>query len=358
MQKENNICVRQICFMLVSSCAIGKMIVAPALGAKYADEALWISALINFIIDGAFVVFALFLSEKFDGMTFFEILETSFGKIFAKIVYFLFFIFFMVRAFIPIVEQKNYIEIALYETAPSVLTFLAFFLFSCFFCYKGIKSIARCSDITVWAAGFGIVVLLALSVPLTDMTNLMPLIGVPFGKILEGSKNTFVWYFDGVYILFLTGNFKKEKAYKRKIMLAYAVMAIVTIVYMMILYGEFGPITERQYFSPIQMGKSDVALSSVGRIDYIAGFVFAFVCVFTIATPLVFASYTLETVFEIRNKLIPVFIVNGIALISLLVAHDYFIEIFRFLSKKAIWGYFAIAYVLPLITIFAKRQVK
>ena len=72
--------------MLVSSCAIGKMIVAPALGAKYADEALWISALINFIIDGAFVVFALFLSEKFDGMTFFEILETSFVKIFAKIV--------------------------------------------------------------------------------------------------------------------------------------------------------------------------------------------------------------------------------------------------------------------------------
>ena len=66
MQKENNICVRQICFMLVSSCAIGKMIVAPALGAKYADEALWISALINFIIDGAFVVFALFLSEKFE----------------------------------------------------------------------------------------------------------------------------------------------------------------------------------------------------------------------------------------------------------------------------------------------------
>ena len=356
MQRQNDICVRQICFMLVSGCAMGKMIVAPALSAKYADEALWISSLINFLADGAFLLFALWLSEKFDGLTFYEILYGAFGKIFAKIVYFIFFLFFLLKGFIPLVEQKNYIEIALYETAPSVFTFLGFFLFSSFFCYKGIKSVARCADVTVWAAAFGIVTLLALAVPLTDLTELLPVVGVPIGKILHGAKNTFVWYFDGVYILFLIGRFKKEKAYKRKILCSYAVMALITIVYSIILYGEFGAITERQFFSPIQIGKSNVALSNIGRIDYVAGFVFAFVCAFNVATPFVFASHALEVTFDIKNKLIPVFVVNGTMLLSLLVAHDYFIEVFRFLSDKAIWGYFVAAYAIPLICVFAKRS--
>lgn len=335
--------------MLLSCCLISKILVAPALGAKYAAEGLWISFLINFLIDGGFVFFALKLSDKFPDKTFFDILENAFGKVFAKIVYFALFAFLLLKAFIPIVEQKNYIEIALYETAPSVLTFALFFLFSSFFCYKGLKAVARCSDIVIWAGALGIVILLALALPLTDITNLLPVIGVPFTKILNGAKNTFVWYFDGVYALLLIGNFKHEKAYKRKIMFSYAGMALVTIIYSVILYGEFGALTERQYFSPIQMGKSNVALSNVGRIDYIAGFIFAFVDAFAISLPLVFASYSLQKVFEFKNKLYPVLTVNVLAFISLIVAHDYFIEIFRFLSKKAIWGYWAIGYLSPLI---------
>ena len=74
------------------------------------------------------------------------------------------------------------------------------------------------------------------------------------------------------------------------------------------------------------------------------------------ATPFVFASYALEVTFDIKNKLIPVLVVNGTMLLSLLVAHDYFIEVFRFLSKKAIWGYFVAAYAIPLICVFAKRS--
>lgn len=349
MPTENKISVRQICFMILSCCLIGKILVAPALGAKYASEGLWISFLINFCVDGAFVFFVLKLSDKFPNKTFFDILENAFGKVFAKIIYFFLFVFLLFKAFIPIVEQKNYIEIALYETSPSVMTFALYFLFSSFFCYKGLKAVARCSDIVVWVSSLGIIILLALAVPLTDLTNLLPIIGVPFTKILDGAKNTFVWYFDGVYILLLIGNFKPEKAYKRKIMLSYAGMALITIIYSVILYGEFGALTERQYFSPIQMGKSNVALSNVGRIDYIAGFIFAFVDAFAISLPLVFASYSIQKVFEFKNKLYPVLTVNGALLISLFVAHDYFIEIFRFLSKEVIWGYWAIAYAMPLI---------
>lgn len=70
MPTENKICVRQICFMILSCCLIGKILVAPALGARYASEGLWISFLINFCADGAFVFFVLKLSDKFPDKTF------------------------------------------------------------------------------------------------------------------------------------------------------------------------------------------------------------------------------------------------------------------------------------------------
>ncbi len=343
--------------MLISMCAIGKMIVAPAITARYAYESLWISALINFAVDGLFVFFLLKMNDRFGGKSFYDILVSSFGKVFAKVVYFIFFIYFVVRAFIPIVEQKNYIEIALYETAPSVLTFLIFFFFSAFICYKGVRAVGRCADITVWIAVFGISVLLALSLSLTDFTNLLPIIGVPADKLFEGAKNTAVWYLDGAYILFLLGNFKAEKNYKTKIMCSYGVMALLVTLYMAILYGEFGALTERQYFSPIQMGKSNVALSSIGRVDYIAGFVFALVCAFNVALPLVFACEALDKTFEFKKKIIPPLIVNGISIAALLVAHNNFIEIFRFLSKNVIWAYAFVAYAVPLVLlIFARRK--
>ena len=342
--------------MIVSTSAIGKMIVAPAVTARYSQESLWISSLINFIVDGLFALYFLYMNDKFDNRTFYSILESSFGKVVAKIVFSLFFVYFIVRAFTPIMEQKNYIEIALYETAPSILIFLIFFAFSAYFCYKGFKGIARCSDVCVWISSFGIIVLLALSFSLTDLTNLMPIIGVPFINVLKGAKNTAVWYFDSAYILLFMGHFKSEKRYKTKIMISYGILALTVIIYYAILFGEFGPLTERQFFAPIQMGKSEVALSNIGRIDYIPGFLFALVCAFGTAIPLTCATYCLKEIIPFKRKIIPSLIVNGITMLAIILAHDYFIEIFRFISINLVWVFVGIAYGLPLLLLFAKKE--
>lgn len=353
---QSKINVRQICFMLISTSTIGKMIVAPAVTARYSQESLWISALINLIIDGLFALYFLYMNDKFSNRTFYSILESSVGKVAAKIVYSLFAIYFLFRAFTPIMEQKNYIEIALYETAPSVLTFLIFFLFSAYFCYKGFKGIARSADVCIWIAAFGICVLTALSVSLTDLSNLLPIVGVPLKNVFIGAKNTAVWYFDSAYILIFMGHFKSEKGYKTKIMVSYGIMALIVVTYFAILYGEFAALTERQYFAPIQMGKSDVALSSIGRIDYIPGFIYALVCTFGSAIPLVFSSYCLKEVFPFKRKIIPPLIVNAIAAAAIVIAHDYFIETFRFISKTLVWGFAAIVYLIPLALIFIKKR--
>lgn len=355
---QNKISVRQICFILLSSSAISKMIVAPAVTSRYARESLWISILINILIDGFFAIFFLFLNDKFDGQTLYSVLERSFGTVVAKIVFSLFTAYFLLRAFIPVMEQKNYIEVALYETLPSITTYLTFFLFSSYFCYKGFKALGRCADVCIWFAALGFTVLTALSVSLTDVTNVMPIIGVPLKDVLLGSKNTAVWYFDSAYILLLLGHFEKTKKYKLKITLSYVGLAVAVASYAIVLYGEFGPLTQRQYFAPIQMGNSNVALTSIGRIDYISGFVYALVSAFANATPLLFASYCLQCVVPFKRKIISPLIVNGVIMLAILFGHDYFLDLFRFISKTLVWGFIVVVYILPLALLFVKKENK
>ena len=47
-------------------------------------------------------------------------------------------------------------------------------------------------------------------------------------------------------------------------MLSYVAGALVVIFFFIVLYGEFGPLTERQYYAPIKMGKySRLSLSTI-----------------------------------------------------------------------------------------------
>ena len=194
--------VRQICFLFLAFALPVKLITMPALAAKYAAEDLWISAAINFAPDLAMVFAICMLARKFEGQTVFEIVENKFGIIGKTIFSAAFGLFFLFKAYLPLIEHRNFIEIALYETTPALWIFLPVFLFSAFMSYKGLRGAGRTADIAIWFTVSGIIVIAALSITAADVTNLLPIIDVPFGKIAEGSLNTSIWFFDSPYLLF------------------------------------------------------------------------------------------------------------------------------------------------------------
>lgn len=351
----NKMTLRQVCFTLTAFTVSLKIISLPSHVAKFSQESLWISAIINFLLDGLMIFFILKISEKFDGLTFYQILDQNCGKAFTKTVFFLYFIYFFLKSYLPLNEQKNYIEIALYETTHVIWIFLPIFLVSAFFSYKGLKTVGRLSDLMIWFTAFSIIVLICLSLPASHFSNILPIIGVPFKSILTGSFRSLPWYFDSTYILFIIGNFKSEKLKKTKIMLSYVVGALVVIFFFIVLYGEFGPLTERQYYAPIKMGKYYLSTSNSGRIDYLAGFALAIVCVFSTTLPLVFSSLCLSHVFNFKHRITPCLIVNGLMAIIFFLTQNYFYVTFDILQKYIVFYLIALAYILPLILLFFKK---
>lgn len=352
---DQKVKLRQVCFSFIAFATVTKIIVLPSFVAGFAKESLWISILLNFLLDGLMLFFTLKISDKFKGLTFFQILKENLGDIPTKIILFFYALYFIVKAYVPILEQKSFIEIALYETTHIVWIFAPIFLISCFFSYKGLKTVGRVSDLTIWLTAFSFLVLLGLSIPACDISNLLPIIGIPVKNILQGSRFSLLWFFDSTYLLFFLGKFKPKRLTKTKIMLSYLIVSIAVTVFFCILYCEFGPLTERQYFAPITMGKYYLSMSNTGRIDYVAGFLLAIVCVFATTLPLVFSSLCLSHVFNFKHKIFPCLIVNGAMAITFFATQNFFFEVFKAILNYGVYFLLFMAYAVPLITLFFKK---
>ena len=353
--REYKISVRQICFSLVAFSLAIKMIMLTAVTASISGRMLWLSAIINFAVDGLFILYILKISEKFDGLDFYEILEVNIGKVGAKIVFALYAIIFFVKAYIPILEQKTFIEITLYEMSPTILTFMPFFIFSAYFCFKGMRAIGRCADIAVWLTVLAVLGLIALTLQNADFSELLPLADIPLTDVLSGGIKTSLWYFDSLYILFFIGHFKREKLTKTKILGAFAIEGLMIAVFTAATFAEFGVLTERQFFAPVKVGLFSVATLNIGRIDYIAAFVIATSNVFAIAVPLVFCTYCVNKVIGVDGKVLTPVIINAIMAALILFTEKYLYVFFGFISGYAVYAFAFFAYVVPLIMLFLKK---
>ena len=88
---------RQVCFFLLAFIPVSKIFFLPSMVAKCSDHDLWLSVIFSFAIDFTVLAFCLYACKKND-LTFFALVENTFGKVGGKIVCFLFVIYFLLKA--------------------------------------------------------------------------------------------------------------------------------------------------------------------------------------------------------------------------------------------------------------------
>ena len=356
--KESKLVPRQAALFFIAFSAAVKFINLPAVTARYAREGLWISAAIDFLFDGILIAAILFTARTGEDETFFECTEKAFGKPVAITIHAVYCLFFLVKSYIPIIEQKYYVEVTLYETAPTVLTFLPFFAVCAYIAYKGLRGIGRCADVCVWITLAAFFILIALSLSTFDATELLPLTGVPAGDILEGSFRTAPWYLDSSYLLFLAGNVRREKAGEKKILAGFGISVLLVLIYMCVLYGEFGAIAERQYFSPVRMGKFNVALTNIGRVDYFSAFAFTLSCIFALSAPVLFASVCLDRIFRFRRKFIPSLLTSFGLLVAVIASDKSVYNTMSVIQYKLVPWMIGLTAAGPLLFFVAKITIR
>ena len=232
---------------------------------------------------GAVLALVVFLSYRTD-MTFFDLLQNTFGRVAARVIYGIFALFFALSALLPLMEQKGFVTQIFYENIPSVIAFAPFFGVSFFACVKGFKTIGRAADIAlpVFATCFAVIILLAL--PEADFSALLPVGGGGEG-IFRGSLYGLNWYTECLYPLFFLGHFKREKGAWRKVGLSFLLGGAALLLFLGTFYGIFADIAVQQQNAIAQISKYTTAFTSLGRIDLLFIFALALVLVFALCIP-------------------------------------------------------------------------
>lgn len=348
--------LRQICFLFAAVMPVTKMIIYPATVSYYAKNDLLLSAALNLLLMGAVLALVVFLSYRTD-MTFFDLLQNTFGRVAARVIYGIFALFFALSALLPLMEQKGFVTQIFYENIPSVIAFAPFFGVSFFACVKGFKTIGRAADIAlpVFAACFAVIILLAL--PEADFSALLPVGGGGEG-IFRGSLYGLNWYTECLYPLFFLGHFEREKGAWRKVGLSFLLGGAALLLFLGTFYGIFADIAVQQQNAIAQISKYTTAFTSLGRIDLLFIFALALVLVFALCIPAQLCVHCACRALGGVNPLLPAAALNLLLLVFIVFFKYSYLELQTFFTQS-LWYVFAFfAYVLPAAALLLRKEAR
>lgn len=355
--ERNLIKVRQLCFLYLCIIPVNKLIMLPSYLSEMVGEAAWLSLLISFAIDIFLLWLVLYIGERKRFATTYSLMENSYGTVSAKIFYCLFAVFFLAKAFFPILEQKIYVENTLYEILPNDITFYPFFLVSIFVCLCGLKIFGRCADISIWFFISGILLVLFLSIGSVDLSNTLPLFKKPFYKLVNASFRSLLWHMDSLYMIIMLGHFRPEPRYKTKITLSYVASSLIVLIFLIFFLGIFGPIAPSQDFALSEITIFSVTVTNVGRFDYIAEFILLFIQIYAVILPVFFSAKCLERTLGTKKALIPCLIVNAILIIAMLLLSSVPFGVLGFTQKYLSYFFLGMLILMPTALLFTKKEV-
>lgn len=346
---------RQICFIMIAYTAVSKFVLYPPEIANLSGNDLLFPALIDFLVQTAVIWAVSFLCSKTD-KTFYGLLENTFGKVFARIIFGFFAAYFIFGAIFPVFEHTQYVGQIFYDTAPPLVVFLPFFVFAVYAGCKGFNNIGRCADIClpVFAVVTAIIMFMAFSE--ADFGNLLPVLKSPAKNVFGGALDTFFHFTEPAFMLMFMGHFKYRKGDAARITLSYAGGGLIVLLFLAIFYSVYGVITPSRDFAIAMIAIFFPAIEMIGRIDLIALYALEIAMLFAIVLNIQLAVYCLKMCTGVQIGGIWSLAVNAVLLILLVTLNNYFGGMYV-VYQKWLWIVTVVfAVLMPLLAWTLKRR--
>ena len=346
---------RQIYLFLACVAPIGKLVVLPTELVREAKNDLLLPVAIHFLVQAAVIFCVLLLGRRERGL--YEILEGTFGRVFAKICMVTLSLFLLLAGLVPLIEQQLFVQGVFYDTLPSLAAFAPYFVFSVYLCAKPLGSQGRVWDILGPIAIAGLAGILVLSVGETDLGALLPLGGGGMGTfkalpVLSG------WLFDGAVLLMLLGRIDYKKGTAWKGTLWYLAGALGVLLFLAVFYGVFGDVAVNQPFAIAKTSKYFSGITVLGRIDYIFIYALSLVMAFWCAMPLQAGIDCFLQPFGRERHLATILsvAVNAVFLALMYFLDNRFGEVLHFVTGAPFWIFVVFCTVLPPLSLLLRRD--
>lgn len=364
LKPENqSIYKRQVALLLFLIVPAAKLLLLPTLISYRAGPDAALTVLVGCAID-FLLLYSVTVAIRIEPRkNIFSILKETFGKTGARIVTVLLSLYFMMRAFPVIFEQKGILTHSLYQNLPFVATIVPYFIVLIYVAAKGPRVLGRNADFfwIVFAVALG--VLFFLSVPNADFTNLLPVLYNGPSPIAEALYSNLIWFGDFTMLFCFMGRFAPEKKQTfRSLYLSSIVTSAIVVLFFATFTAVFGETASKQIYALAKMSKYTAFLSNAGRFDWLSIFVLLIGIFLNAAVMLYAASECIRQAFGLRNNYLPCFICGGILFVLLALFGQQFPVVYdlytRYLNRFIVIFQVILPLILPLLALRSKRKGK
>lgn len=348
---------RQICLFCIAFLPITKFFIMPSLIAGLCNEDTWISVFINALISFIGVFFITLVCKK-SNVDFCTLLENNLGKIASRVILCLYALCFLLKGVLPVIEQKDYVELTLFFTKPSIIYFLPFFFAVFFLSIKRLRTLGRLADIFWTVTILGYLVLFALSIPNIDFETMLPVFANGIFNVSKGSYISLSWFSDSIYFLFFIGQFKFEKNDTLRILLSFAISMLMVVFFAIVFYSTFTTIAFRQHFALTETSKYTTVINNVGRFDYLGIGLLLTSGIISLSLPMFFATHVICRAFNIERKWIVAFVITCLFILPVTIFSEYTYSIQKFITTYSGGLFLLTSFIIPITLPLLKTRGK
>jgi len=250
---------RQIAILLFIAIISTKLILMPGQLSAISGHDAYLSYFITSIITFTSVLLCLYICKHSTQKSFYELLKQVFSGVGAKIICFLFFIFFMSKITLIDYQIESFLNEVLYDNLRWVIFVIPFYLVFAFIAFRGPRVIGRTVEI-IFPIAVAVLFLAVISaVGNIDFLNLLPFGASGFKNIISGAITGFGMGGEFLFLFVFLENISEKNKFTPRCITYGAIGFAVVVVFLIIfatIFGEIGQfvqdaLTRLTQFSPI-----------------------------------------------------------------------------------------------------------
>lgn len=354
---DKSVSTRQLLLILIVSMVTLKVLYLPSLLAKDMGRDAYLFVFFMLTLDFLVLAILLFLIKKFPDTTLKQMLQNIFGRFFYKVIFFLLFLFFLLKCWGIFEGTFSYLNENLY-TSLKWTTFSIPILISVYFVVNtGKRPIARITEIFAPIIIFGLILSFLIGVFRADFSNILPFLDGGVSKIFSQTFRYSFWFGDYIVLLIFFGDVKIDKHFKAKTLLPIAFFIILITAFFVVSYCLFGYNSVCHTNSISDTLQVLPSTSDIGSLDWVLILIWDISLVLNLIINATAAVFCLKnTVKVFSQKTSSIIVVVSILVMSLIASFDVFSSI-QFVRNIAGYFCFAVQYALPvLIFIFSFKN--
>ena len=304
---------RQAIFLILICLAANKMQRLPSLISTSIGRHGWLAFLVMGTLDILFLILTLSFNKKAKNKTTYEVCEKAGGKWYAKIIFIIIAVYFLLNSLLPYEAVHDLFANILFDKLSWNIYGIILALSVFFIASRGLKNLGRLGEIFFYIIGISFLILLILGGVTTNYYHILPVIDINISSFIHTCLEYNLWFGDFIIIYIFVGKIKYDKKpLGWPCVLAFSITVLLISFAYVVYYGLYENLSINQNSLISSISQFSLLALDIGRIDWFLVLFFQISTVISSSVYIFATAYCLKKIFGLKDSILTSFIIASI----------------------------------------------